>query len=241
VKVLAFNSSPNMEKGGTSLVLTPFLDGMKRAGAEVDLFFVRKLDIKPCLGDFACWLKTPGQCVHKDDMQMLYPRLAASDILVLATPVYVDGMTGTMKMLIDRFVPLGQPFIEIRDGHCRHPSRRDSGPGKVVLVSVCGFTEMDNFDPLLMHVRAICKNMDCEFAGALLRPYAAVLPHFKEMGIHVDDIFEAARNAGHQLVRDGKMASETLATVSREVVPQETYVQGANAHFQQVLNSLESK
>jgi multimeric flavodoxin WrbA len=240
MKVLAFNSSPK-EKAGTASILTPFLEGMGQAGAEVELFFLRKLDIKPCLGDFACWLETPGQCVHKDDMQMLYPKLAASDIIVFATPVYVDGMTGTMKMLLDRFVPLVLPFIEIRDGHCRHPFRHTSNPAKVVLVSVCGFPEMDNFDPLVSHMEAICKNMGADFAGALLRPYASALPRLKERGFPVDDIYEAAGNAGRQLVQDGKMTSETLAAVSREVVPRETYVQGANAYFQQALDALDSK
>jgi hypothetical protein len=34
VKVIAINSSPNMGKGNTALVLDPFLEGMREAGAE---------------------------------------------------------------------------------------------------------------------------------------------------------------------------------------------------------------
>lgn len=30
------------------LILNPFLDGMKEAGAEVELFYTRKLRINPC-------------------------------------------------------------------------------------------------------------------------------------------------------------------------------------------------
>ena len=165
MKVVALNGSPAMSQGNTAMILTPFLDGMRSAGAEVESFNIKRLNINPCQGEFNCWLKTPGQCFQQDDMQMLLPKLAASDVLVLATPVYVDGITGPMKNLLDRLIPLAEPFFELRDGHCRHPVREGTSSAKLVLVSNCGFWELDNFDPLLVHMQAVCKNMGAEFAG----------------------------------------------------------------------------
>ena len=239
MKVLAFNGSPRMDKGNTALILTPFLEGMKEVGAEVEFFYTKKLNINPCQGCFTCWLKTPGVCFQKDDMQMLHPKLRQADIWVLATPLYVDGMTGPMKNLLDRLIPLVQPFIELRDGHCRHPLREGRKSGKVVLVSNAGFWEMDNFDPLLVHVRAMCKNTAMEFAGALLRPHGEALKPMMELGAPLDDIFAAAKEAGRQLVRDGEMSTETLNIVSRELLPLDMYVQMANQKFQQDLDALE--
>lgn len=239
MKVVAFNSSPNMARGGTALILAPFLEGMEEAGAEVELFYLRKLEVKPCTGCFSCWLKTPGKCVQKDDMEALLPIMGASDVLVFATPLYVDGMTGMMKTLVDRSIPLLEPMIETVEGRSRHPRRDGFKAGKGVLVSVSAFPELENFDPLVAHVEAICANLHLEFAGALLRPYAAVLPMLKERGLPVDGVFEAAREAGRQLVRDGKMSRDTLAAVSREVVPRELVVQGLNAHIKQILDGLE--
>ncbi len=241
MKVLAFNSSPNMAKGGTALILAPFLAGLKKAGAEVELFYLRQLNIKPCLGCFACWFKTPGQCTLRDDMDMLYPKISSADITVIATPVYVDGMTGTMKTLFDRFVPLVEPFFEMRAGHCRHPQREGYKEGKVVLVSVTGFPELDNFDPLVTHVKAICKNMQQEFAGALLRPYAAALPSMEKMGIPVQEVYQAAENAGYYLAKEGKMPAEDLTAVSCELVPPEAYVEFINKRFHKALATLEEK
>ena len=241
MKVLAFNCSPRMEKGNTSLILTPFLEGMREAGAEVELFYTKKLEINPCQGCFNCWFKTPGKCWQKDDMDMLIPKLGEADVWVIATPLYVYGMTGPMKNLIDRIIPLVQPFFELRDGHCRHPRREGTKHGKVVLVSNCGFWEMDNFDPLLVHVKAMCKNMDREFAGALLRPQGTALRPMMEMGAPVNDVLEAAKEAGRQLVRDGKISTETLNAVSRELMSREDYIQVANQNFQQALDALEKK
>jgi len=237
-KVLAFNSSPNMDKGNTALILAPFLEGVREAGSEVELLYTKKLKINPCLGCFNCWLKTPGKCVQKDDMQMLHPKLQEADIWVFATPLYVDGVSGPMKNLLDRLIPLVHPFIELRDDHCRHPLCEDAKHGKVVLVSNCGFWEMDNFDPMLVHMKAACKNLSREFAGALLRPHGGGLRPMKEMSMPLDDIFEAAKEAGRQLVRDGEMSAETLATVSRELMPREMYLQTLNDFFQQTLDAL---
>jgi multimeric flavodoxin WrbA len=235
MNVIAINSSPNMSKGNTALLLKPFLEGMREAGAQVELFYTKKLEIKPCQGEFNCWFKTPGQCFQQDDMQMLLPKLAEADVLVLATPVYVDGVSGPTKNLLDRFIPLVQPFVELRNGHCRHPGRDGAGPNKLVLVSNCGFWELDNFDSLLVHLEAVCKNMNSEFAGALLRPHGPALRRMLESGAAVDDVLEAAKEAGRQLMQDGQMSPDTLKAVSRELLPLETYVQTINRSFQQAL------
>lgn len=62
-----------------------------------------------------------------------------------------------------------------------------------------------------------------------------------EMGVPVDDIFEAAKEAGRQLVEEGRMSPETLKVVSRELVPLEMYIQIANQRFQEALDALEKE
>jgi multimeric flavodoxin WrbA len=241
MNVIAINSSPNMGKGNTALVLDPFLEGMREAGAEVELFYTKRLNINACQGEFNCWAKTPGKCFQQDDMQMLLPKLAEVDILVLATPLYVDGVAGPMKNLLDRMLPLVKPFFELRDGHCRHPTRDRREGGKLVLVSNCGFWEMDNFEPLLVHMKAVSKNMGAEFAGALLRPHGPALKGMMEMGMPVDDVLTSAQEAGRQLVEDGRMSRDTLKVVSRDLLPLEMYVQIINQRFQEALEALEKE
>ncbi len=235
IKVVAINGSPKLGGSNTALILTPFLEGLEEAGAEVEMNYVKDLHIHPCHGDLCCWLRTPGRCFQQDDMQMLLPKLQQADIWVIATPLYVDGLAGPLKNLIDRLIPLLQPFFTLRDGHCRHLVQEGHKYGKVVLVANCGFWEMDNFGPLLTFMQSMCKNLSREFAGALLRPHGEAMRPMMKQKAMLDDIFEAAREAGRQLVRQGTMNRQTLDTVSRELLPRETYLELINANFARIL------
>jgi len=225
--VLAINASPHKDNGNTALILNPFLEGMKRAGAEVSVVYTEDLKIHPCRGDFTCFCRPSGTCIQSDDMDWLMPKVRDADILVFASPLYVDGVTGPMKIFIDRLVPLLQMYIETREGHSRHPPK-DTKVRKIVLVSNCGFWEKDNFDPVIRHMRALSKNLNAEFAAALIRPHGTFLKSAPQTGLPYEDILEAAMRAGHQIVKDGVIAEETLAAVSREMLPYDTFMQVSN-------------
>jgi multimeric flavodoxin WrbA len=229
--VLVINGSPRKERAHTGRIVSLFAEGMKEKGAQVDFIYPRDLKIGDCRGCFNCWEKTPGKCIQEDDMADVLRKMARSDIIVLATPVYVDGMTGLMKTLIDRSIPLLHGRFEIREDHCRHPPREYVKQGKLVLLSVSGFTEMDNFDPLITHVKAICKNMKRDYAGAVLRPIAWVMEGAEEQGVPLDDIYGAIKEAGRELISNGSMKKETLAIISREIIPRDNVVQVNNSYW----------
>jgi len=237
MKVIAFNGSPNMDRGNTALILNPFLKGMKDSGAEVELLYTYKMKINPCRGEGNCMFKNPGRCFQQDDMNSLYPKLNA-DIIIFASPLYWFGVSGTMKNLMDRMIPIGLPLLEIRNGRSGHPLREDKRVkgGKLVLVSNCGFWEMDNFDALVMQMKILCQHLDREFAGSLLRPHGPILRGMLNMGTSANDVVQAAEEAGRQLVKEGKIADLTLKTISRELIPLEAYIQGSNQYIKQMLN-----
>ena len=240
MKVIVINGSPKGDKGNTALILTPFIEGMEEAGAEVQVFCPVEMNIKPCMGEYNCWFKTPGKCFQDDDMQEFLPKLMGTEILILATPLYVDGMSGLLKNMLDRMIPFANPIIELRDGHCRHPGRANVKNGKLVLVSNCGFWEMDNFDALVAHVKAIGRNINMEFVGALLRPHGPVLKGMMDQGMDMSDIFEAAKDAGRQLVRDGKFSPDTLKAVGRDLLSKEQYLTIVNQIIKNALSRTSS-
>ena len=231
MQVLVFNGSPRMERGATAGVLKLFIEGIESAGANVELVYVEKLNIESCRGCFNCWTKTPGKCIKSDDMEPILDKMASADIVVIGTPVYVDGMTGPMKVLLDRSIPLLHGRFEIRDDHCRHPLRKHVKRGKVVLVSVSGFTELDNFDPLITHMKAMCKNMNREYVGAIIRPAAHIFPILEKQKVPVEDVYAGIRAAGVELIESGAFSKDTLKTIQRELVPREMVVQGVKSYF----------
>ena len=212
------------------MILNPFLEGMKEAGSEVEVFYTRKLKIGPCNGDLSCWFKNPGICGQKDDMQMLLPKLKEADIIVWASPVYYAGVTGPLKNLMDRQLPL-----YLQGSQAKHQ--------KAVLVSTCGAWELSMFDPLLLQMRAIYTrpNESSDFAGALLRPMADGMKDMIKAGETklVEGIFQAAREAGRQLVKDGTISEELEARVSRDLMPRDAYYKAAEMMMEQIRKAAE--
>ncbi len=106
MKILGVSCSPR-EEGNTVTLLNHVLDGARSEGAQTELFSVSGKDIKPCDSCRAC-TKT-GECIIKDDMQQLYPKLLEADGIIVGTPVYFYGMTAQAKAIIDRTISMNRP------------------------------------------------------------------------------------------------------------------------------------
>lgn len=230
MNVLAINGSPHMDDGNTAIILNPFLDGMREAGAKVELFYTRKLKIGPCNGDMSCWFKNPGKCGQADDMQMLLPKLKEADVVVWASPVYYAAITGPLKNLMDRQLPL---FMQENAGSKRQ---------KIVLVSTCGAWELSMFDPLLAQMKTLYSipEANSEFVGALLRPMADGMKEMLKAGETrlVDEVIQAAKEAGLQLVKEGKISDEIQKRVSKALMPQDAYYKAAQEMMEQAKKSM---
>ena len=227
-KVVAINGSPRMEKGYTHMILTPFLQGMEDAGADVELFYASRLQVEPCTGEFQCWYgKNAGECYIDDDMQILYAKLRAAESLVLATPVYIP-LPGEMQNVINRLVALVEPMLETREGRTRARFHKDVKIQRLVLVSTGGWWEMGNFDTVVRIVEELAEGASVEFSGAVLRPHAFLMKENGELTKDGRAVQQAVRRAGSELVRDGKMDPETLEQVSRPLITQQELRQRYN-------------
>lgn len=228
MKIFAVNGSPNTKKGMTHILLETFLEGAREAGAEVETVFLQKKKIQYCIGCYTCWVKTPGICVHKDDMPEILEKVRGADYLVIGTPLYVDGMTAQAKTFLDRMIPLSDPHFELVDGHYRHPRRYGENPPNVVLVSVCGFYERENFDGLIDHMERMCRNMQSRFVGAVVRPSSYIFTLGEILAEPIKEIKEAARRAGRELVEKGELSSHVLDAVARDYLPKDAFLRGSN-------------
>jgi len=120
----------------------------------------------------------------------------------------------------------------LRDSHCHHPAQEKTTLTKLILISNCGFWELDSFDLLIAHVKAICKNTSWEYAGALLRPHGPALGYMLRKGYPVQDVLDVTKKAGKELIKNGKISEETFKTICRELVPLDNYIEILNQGFE---------
>jgi len=99
MNVLVFLGSPR--KGGNSEVLTEaVLKGVRIAGGTPEIIRLCELSISPCISCGGC--NKTGKCVVEDDMTPLYDKILATDLIIVASPIFFYGITAQAKAFIDR-------------------------------------------------------------------------------------------------------------------------------------------
>ncbi len=232
MKIVAIDGSPHGEKGNTALLLNEFISGAREAGAEIEKVRVTSLRAETCCSRMVCWYRTPGVCVHEDDVTGLVDRMAGADVWVLSTPVHVGGMTQQMVRVMERTVRLLSPCYEVHNSRTRHVAAPYAPRKAVVLISTCGYYEEVAFAPLVSQVEDLSWSHHRRFAGALLRPHGLALRFMQANGIDVRSTLDAARTAGLELVRDGVMTEETLRAIRQPLMSQEDFVLMMNSAFE---------
>jgi multimeric flavodoxin WrbA len=189
MKVMAINSSARSDGvSKTAMMLDALVQGMRDAGAEVEVIPLRKKTVKNCIGCFTCWTKTPGVCIHQDDMaNELFPKWLEADIVVYATPLYHFTVNATMKAFIERTLPIFEPFMVRVNGKTIHPLRQQ--PPKSVVLSVAGFPDSSVFTQLSSYVNFLCKK---GLIAEIYRPAAESMAHASEIA---KDILQATSDA----------------------------------------------
>lgn len=130
MNVLVINGSPKGERSNSYQLAKAFLDGLRDGGDSISAktLTVSQMDIRPCLGCFSCWSKTPGQCCIRDGMSQVIEDMLWADVTVWSFPLYYFSVPGPLKNLIDRQLPTLLPFMAEDGGEngCgSHPARYD--------------------------------------------------------------------------------------------------------------------
>ena len=131
-----------------------------------------------------------------------------------------------MKNVIDRFFILLEPAqVKSSRGFTEHPKRFDRHP-KTVLISSCGFPEIENFDLLRQYFRKISDEMGWTWSGEILIS-ASGIAHAPKL---FDKKYELIKKAGAQLV-EGCISKETTDEIAKQVMSSEDYRKMATASF----------
>lgn len=99
MRIVVFIGSPR-KGGNTRALLDEAVKGAVQAGAEIKIFDLTSMKIEGCRNCGCC--ANTGECVVKDDMQLIYPELRACQGVILGAPVYFSGVPSQAKAMIDR-------------------------------------------------------------------------------------------------------------------------------------------
>jgi len=238
MKVFVINGSPK-GKGSNSYKLTEaFLEGMKSGAVSgegkeqilVEEIQVNRLDLKPCLGCFSCWNKTPGQCCIQDDMKQVIEKLLWADVTIWSFPLYYFTVPGGLKNLIDRQLPMVLPFMVEREdevGNGSHPSRYDMSGKKTVLISTCGFyTAEGNYDGVCSLFDHMCgkDQYTTIFCGQ------GELFRVPELSQRTNEYLGYVKEAGKEFV-EGTISQATKEELNKLLYPREVFESMADASW----------
>lgn len=97
-KILLINSSNR--KRNTYKLLSSISDLLIREGFETEILNLGDYKIDFCKGCEVCVMKSG--CFIEDDCDIILDKIIKADGVVIATPVYLNNMSGMLKSLIDR-------------------------------------------------------------------------------------------------------------------------------------------
>lgn len=230
--ILVINGSPKGEKSNTYQLTSAFLKGIKQEAGEVQIreHAVCRMDIKPCLGCFSCWNRTPGKCCIEDDMGQVIEDLLWADITVWSFPLYYFTVPGGLKNLIDRQLPMLLPFMKEREGQVGnggHPTRYDMSGKKTVVISTCGFyTAEGNYDGVYSLFDHLCgrDNYTTIFCGQ------GELFRVPEMAGRTGEYLSCVEQAGREYAGGG-ISAESREQLAQMILSREIFEACADASW----------
>ena len=102
MKVVAINGSPNKE-GNTYGAIRMVLDELEKEGVETEIIHVGNKAVRGCIGCNGCVKNRNDKCVITgDDVNDWIQTFKEADGILLGSPVYYSGISGTMKSFLDR-------------------------------------------------------------------------------------------------------------------------------------------
>jgi len=232
MNILVLNGSPKGEKSNTYQLAKAFLEGVREGGESVETreMAVNRLNIRPCLGCFSCWNKTPGKCCIGDDMGQVLENMLWADVTVWSFPLYFFSVPGPLKNLMDRQLPLSLPFMAEDGGETgsgSHPARYDMSGKRTVVISTCGFyTAEGNYDGVRSLFDHVCGrgNYTALFCGQ------GELFRVPELKGRTEEYLGYVRQAGREYIGGG-ISDGTWERLGQLLYPRKVFEDMADASW----------
>lgn len=114
--------------------------------------------IRPCVGCFGCWVKTPGECVIKDGYDRMGALIHKADEVVVMSRYTYGGFDSFVKNVFDRCIGWVLPYFELINGEMHHKKRYPEDKPLTFVFRGSGLTDEDKA-AAKQYVKAVCTNL----------------------------------------------------------------------------------
>jgi multimeric flavodoxin WrbA len=106
-KILILNGSPKKD-GNTSIMVKWFAEAAKEKGSEIEIVNTAflKYKVNGCISCRKCQKIEKYECCIDDDAKTVLAKMAETDVIVFATPLYFFGASAQIKLVFDRMFSL---------------------------------------------------------------------------------------------------------------------------------------
>jgi len=229
MKILAINGSHRGSNGYTSFLLKKIETGAKLANADFKIIELASCKINRCIACSKCQTTEHyKQCVFddKDDGLQIIESIAACDVLILASPVYVFNISSLLKTVLERYYSKGNSDkLEVTQSGLMFHDVNQNLKNKLFLGLIVS-NNMENATTETSEVffRNFARFMDLNYLGTIKRPSGKLVGYGKDMTKEakypiVNEVYAEFESIGMQLAQNGNIKRSSIKKASRLVIP----------------------
>ena len=227
MKVLALNGSLRGARGATGKILQSMETGVERAGGIWNVVHLSELKIESCRACNHCQRTKSYKCIFDDtdNTEEVFSKMADSDVLIYASPVYVFGVSSLLKRFLERLhsrAPVAEILLT-KSGLFFHATDQSLSGKPFISIVVC-----DNIENLTVrntkeYFRIFGRFMDAPHVAHLERRsaaawIAALEGTGKQAKENAESVLAAYVRAGEELVLKGCISKKTKKIAERPFI-----------------------
>jgi NAD(P)H-dependent FMN reductase len=234
MQILAINGSHRGERGHTAFLIDRLFEGARAAGATCEVATLANLKINRCLncdrcqpavGSLAGGPRPPCVWETKDDVHAVFQQMAAADLVIYATPIYVFNMSGLLKTFLDRFygISAAADLRVTRAGLMFHEVDPILSKPFVDLIC-CDNLENETPQTVRSYFRTFSRFLDAPQVGELVRNAGVLTGHGHDPEAEarfpkIKEVYAAYGQAGQELATLGRIQPGTQRRANQEILP----------------------
>ena len=157
MQICVLNGSPRLH-GNTAELLKPFLEELQQSDVTLNNYTLVQMNVASCKGCYHCQdVQGEYGCYQKDDMHAIAKSIMESDLIVLATPIYIWYCTPELKAVLDRFYGLAKYYRSAKGNFVEGK--------RVAILATHGYDAAYAADPFVIGIQRMCDHYHMRYDG----------------------------------------------------------------------------